>query len=387
MNASLANTAPAANTSIWHCYQTSHEGCFGVVLEYAHDVIDHLLRSNIVGPKFTVVFLLMVLHWHVLPKDQRSQAWRLVGRSGLVLQIYGPLTPQGNPFLWSCIIIVADCFVLPKAGKLNLDIVNRTCTCACLLIPSRARAVSVTAQSSDNLNLGWAPESPQALLQRFRSVADPLDVEDKPIKNVYMCVSSSLPRVICTFVVQLCLVICFVWYMNGLTHTLAPFGEQSPDKKRHIDCGKWALAVMIMLISGDGEMGDAYDHAFWARVLHKDEPSEKVLNAWSACCCLTYRREWLFRALLDKIANSMFRTLVQSTAPILLCTEEPLDFVKDCLAICFILKIDDYESPRGARELQQEARKDRRFARQAGIDAMELFFQRVGNWEFRSPTA
>eukprot|EP00418_Pyrodinium_bahamense_P067452 CAMPEP_0179085796 /NCGR_PEP_ID=MMETSP0796-20121207/38877_1 /TAXON_ID=73915 /ORGANISM="Pyrodinium bahamense, Strain pbaha01" /LENGTH=117 /DNA_ID=CAMNT_0020783243 /DNA_START=199 /DNA_END=552 /DNA_ORIENTATION=- len=41
--------------------------------------------------------------------------------------------------------------------------------------------------------------------------------------------------------------------------------------------------------------------------------------------------------------NLIFRQIIVCSAPVLLGVEEPLDFIKDCLALFFITKLDDLD--------------------------------------------
>jgi len=56
---------------------------------------------------------------------------------------------------------------------------------------------------------------------------------------------------------------------------------------------------------------------------------------------LPLRCEWYIRLGFDFMINSLVRKVVLLTAPIIFCTEEPLDFIKDCLAVFFISTLDD----------------------------------------------
>merc|ERR1719195_784566 len=51
----------------------------------------------------------------------------------------------------------------------------------------------------------------------------------------------------------------------------------------------------------------------------------------------------ILRLIWDFLINAVARAIICGTAPIMLCVEGPLDFVKDATAVFFIIKLDDIE--------------------------------------------
>merc|ERR1712110_1374891 len=49
------------------------------------------------------------------------------------------------------------------------------------------------------------------------------------------------------------------------------------------------------------------------------------------------------RYMFDLTVNGIVRPIIMAVAPIMLSTEEPLDFIKDALALFFITQLDDFD--------------------------------------------
>jgi len=64
------------------------------------------------------------------------------------------------------------------------------------------------------------------------------------------------------------------------------------------------------------------------------------------------RYEWLIRAFMDFTVNSVARSIILYTVPIVVCVEGPLDFVKDLTAVMFITMLDNMDGdPKDLEEL------------------------------------
>jgi len=68
------------------------------------------------------------------------------------------------------------------------------------------------------------------------------------------------------------------------------------------------------------------------------------INSWDGSIPVSFKRWWYIRLFFDVTINVGARNLVMFTFPILLGSEAPLDFVKDCLAVFFITTLDDLDS-------------------------------------------
>eukprot|EP00450_Noctiluca_scintillans_P006054 CAMPEP_0194482464 /NCGR_PEP_ID=MMETSP0253-20130528/4401_1 /TAXON_ID=2966 /ORGANISM="Noctiluca scintillans" /LENGTH=425 /DNA_ID=CAMNT_0039322005 /DNA_START=66 /DNA_END=1343 /DNA_ORIENTATION=- len=128
----------------------------------------------------------------------------------------------------------------------------------------------------------------------------------------------------------------------------------------------WFLAIMIQLYAGETQLGTSYFSGWWTALFQFDsdivfEPStnrsatlQSFLNLPLAPSRLSktkrkvffvlpisFGMEWRSRQFMDWFVNSVIREALKYTFPILVCTEEPLDFVKDCMAIFFLTTLDD----------------------------------------------
>merc|ERR1719374_106480 len=59
------------------------------------------------------------------------------------------------------------------------------------------------------------------------------------------------------------------------------------------------------------------------------------------CVRVPYSVDWTTRRGMDWFVNAVIRETLKFTTPILVNSEEPLDFVKDCMAIFFLTQLDD----------------------------------------------
>merc|ERR1719343_559273 len=102
---------------------------------------------------------------------------------------------------------------------------------------------------------------------------------------------------------------------------------------------KWFIATIIIHVSGEDEVGTGFQWDFWNFQFY-GRP-QRMERTWQS---MTKRQKYILmtRFGFSFIVNSVFRSMILGTAPMMLCVEEPLDFVKDVLAICFIIKLDDF---------------------------------------------
>lgn len=168
------------------------------------------------------------------------------------------------------------------------------------------------------------------------------DKEAAPFKNQYMCVPRKFRRCLLYFFVQGGLMCYFVFHLNN--------DEDTRDRSK-LSIVKWLIGLVITAIAGDDESGSNYDWLFWRRMfvnLHDRHtlPCEGARRYifWFFPVSLAF--EWRCRQTMDFIVNALFRAILIGLAPILLCVEDPMDFIKDVLAIFFVVKLDDFDDPR-----------------------------------------
>jgi len=145
----------------------------------------------------------------------------------------------------------------------------------------------------------------------------------------------------------------------------------------------WVIAVDLQLNTGDAAMGEQFNKKYWLSILpemtsilpesmsKKGEELEealviphagslqdveaerrksqrqslKVLSGMQIPFSFKFRMPnyipWFLRAGMDWVINGVCRSLVMYTFPLMLCVEDPLDFVKDAMAVLFITTLDD----------------------------------------------
>lgn len=168
------------------------------------------------------------------------------------------------------------------------------------------------------------------------------DKEDCPFKNEYMCVPKKFRRCTLYFFVQGGLIAYFVFFLNDDTETRSV---------ENVSILKWLIGLVITAIAGDDQAGATYDWLFWRRMFvnirdRHTLPCENAARKIFWCVPVSLGFEWRVRQAMDFTVNVLFRAILIGLAPILLCVEGPMDFIKDVLAIFFIVQLDDFDEPR-----------------------------------------
>mmetsp|Transcript_23942 Transcript_23942/g.75286 ORF Transcript_23942/g.75286 Transcript_23942/m.75286 type:complete len:369 (-) Transcript_23942:51-1157(-) len=327
------------------------KGLTGEALKDINTAFDEALTPLLYSLGGTIMGVLGILQWHLLPLKLRSSIIRNFGRSMIVLQIYNDqrmheLLPfiVGKPFVVSCFAILMErvgmWWVLRESKRVGEFFSG--------VHQSVADMVEGSLQTHAK---GW-----------FEQAYGPYEEEDDPpFKNVYMYLARPFRRATYFFIAQSGLMAYYVYNLNADPDT------HDPTK---VSVVKWFFAVIITAIAGDDETGSDYEHLFWTKILRPKEPSSfweipqgddrKIIPAHLrhkvfVIIPIRYQKEWWLRSCMDWLVNSVFRTTLMGTAPIMLCVEEPLDFIKDCLAIFFIAKLDDYDEAKTFKEFKEEA--------------------------------
>eukprot|EP00812_Abedinium_dasypus_P009333 NODE_3029_length_840_cov_299.026752.p1 GENE.NODE_3029_length_840_cov_299.026752~~NODE_3029_length_840_cov_299.026752.p1 ORF type:complete len:257 (+),score=79.76 NODE_3029_length_840_cov_299.026752:3-773(+) len=141
--------------------------------------------------------------------------------------------------------------------------------------------------------------------------------------------------------------------------------------------GFWFIAIMLQLFAADSQLGNSTNFRWWGHLLGWDEPPKEVqgggemekmhvdvvkqrradletirrLTRSRLGPPTTYKLVWWMRFLCDWAVNGMAKQLVLCIFPIMLCVEEPLDFVKDCTALFFMTMLDDLSPARTWNQL------------------------------------
>jgi len=185
--------------------------------------------------------------------------------------------------------------------------------------------------------------------------------------NVYMDFRKPLRKAFIVFFAQFGLFMYYLFELNGESTD-----DDSPGRDAHhpnnVSMVKWFFAVALLLVAGDSEVGPSFGSIFWRDKLDRafrgtccgiwcgncrELKENKELDTDCCCClpsclsipsfCCSPRLHILCRLFWDFMINAVARVIICGTAPIMLCVEGPLDFVKDATAVFFIIKLDDVE--------------------------------------------
>mmetsp|Transcript_117779 Transcript_117779/g.366969 ORF Transcript_117779/g.366969 Transcript_117779/m.366969 type:complete len:403 (+) Transcript_117779:52-1260(+) len=294
------------------------------------------------GPAMFLVALVIMLQWHVrkaFPDAQflqpvrnllgrPSTRMRRVGLNIFILQIYfDPGMPefiQCRKFSSAILAILLETIVL-RYGIRRL-----------------ASKLLTEEQAGEPL---WSPLLELQADEPPDPDPDPRwddDPDAEPggdlTESMYMDLTVGFHSVLPVFLVQMALM---AFYINQLN-------DPKSDTKdaKNVRFGYWIVGVMIQLFAGEQQLGSPYCRKFWKQVLTSDKQSpvyhvsERIVKVYDVLP-LPYGKVWRARSWMDFVMNSMARDLLMYTFPIMLCVEDPLDFVKDCCAVFFITTLDD----------------------------------------------
>mmetsp|Transcript_112493 Transcript_112493/g.363269 ORF Transcript_112493/g.363269 Transcript_112493/m.363269 type:complete len:430 (+) Transcript_112493:66-1355(+) len=157
------------------------------------------------------------------------------------------------------------------------------------------------------------------------------------VKTRYMDFKMPLYTLVLYWFCQVALAMYFIYFLNA---------DASTHDVTQVSFVKWVIATVLTMIVNEDEAGAAYDGGSeWDDVREKAkdlkiDTSKWYLNGIYVNFTLeTHIRQYLF----DAMVNGLVRSLILAVAPIMLSTEEPMDFIKDVLALFFIVKLDDIE--------------------------------------------
>jgi len=336
--------------------------------------------NDILGPVLTwdpvmYICVLLILQWHLrFHFGLAAKTWgrpsmktRRMALNLLILQVY--YDPdlhhlvQNRPFVISMILVCVDTFCL----FYGLDKLSK------YVKSKNWKLDKVNAFVKDNTTLELKEYiDEEALLNPDHArfwVKDPTayddnedGIEDDDVQkatSTYMDVTRSFMKTCGMWVSQSMLV---VFYMNHLN------GDDDSKNAKKLEYLNWVCAVLLQLYVGDKQLGDPLNKDFWCKIWEKDtkdihpDLSAVVRQNYALGCLssivhktfgkcfetagsvpLPLKYFWWLRWFFDMTINGMARNIIMFTFPIMLGAEEPLDFVKDCLAVLFITQLDDLE--------------------------------------------
>lgn len=265
------------------------------------------LKTIIDSRAMTFFSLLFIVQWHVIPlipdlvekQVKPSKFWRQIGINVLVFQFYYANQFEflkGKNFMSSISLIFFDTVVVFYA-------------CQWFLVPTLGR-------------VGY-------VVRRKKEEFDELQVD-----NWYMDVTRQFRKGLLCFFAQSGLVMYYVFELNS---------DKDTHQESNVSVLQWLVALMIIEIAGDDEMGSSFNATYWKNLL---KALPKTTARWRWVLWIVPAPIWLefyFRAFMDMMINGVARTMILGTAPIMLCVEGHMDFVKDVTALFFIMKLDDIE--------------------------------------------
>lgn len=279
--------------------------------------VENVLRSMLLNEAMIFLALALVLQYYVLlfcPKRlcisaRRygvSEAFRLIGRNVIILQLYYA------PWIW-------ELFGVPASNR------HPFC-CSLLLVAFDACGFSYFVRGLSWLLQGCRRGGCFTREQLAKAK------KDDAVKNKYQHLASPLLAVFALFMAQVSLFALMVTFINH-------------DPDTHDTCKvvllEWVVAVIVTHVAGSDESGSAHDGAVWSQMLKDMQKSGQYEG---------HKVEYWARRAADLIINTFCREVLFGVAPIVLCASGPMDFVKDALAIFFIVRLDDLNDAKSITE-------------------------------------
>jgi len=162
-----------------------------------------------------------------------------------------------------------------------------------------------------------------------------LDLPREPIRDRYQLLSSKFTTISLLFLCQFTLGLFYIYALNNKT-----------DGWSNTSGWRWFISVLLVNLAGEEEVGNSFSFRFWLQLVRTTNPRMDNTTTFCCCCPFKYRTEAIIRGIMSMIVNMFIRRIIFCTAPIFLATSEsPIDFIKDCLAVFFITKLDELDNP------------------------------------------
>jgi len=257
-----------------------------------------------------ILGLITLVLWHTLRFVHHETHLPLMRNVSLGVIIFNffyhtgsnfPDIVKTNPFTCSCILLVLECTVRRLMDALR-----------------RKRNTYALAPRGDATNGAERKEDGE---------------NERTISNQYEDLTTPFTKILLLFTCQATLGFYYVYELNH---------RSSDNKLEGISPWRWFIGVCLCTIAGESELGSAFEADYWFFLLNQKELIDKQRRIYG-CITVTYRAEVWIRAVMSLIVNMIIRRIILGTAPIFLGVESPMDFIKDCLAVFFITKLDDME--------------------------------------------
>lgn len=157
-------------------------------------------------------------------------------------------------------------------------------------------------------------------------------VRRKPrqVINRYQQISLGFFPTLIFFAAQCMLMMYYVVIMNE---------DQDTKHTSNVNFTRWFTGVLLMLAVGQDEVGFDFDWKFWKDAQSQEDKVDKAKRGRF----LTF--QWKCRSAFDFFINLIARLVILNTVPIMVSKSDPEEFIKDCLAVFFITRLDDLQHP------------------------------------------
>lgn len=315
---------------VWPLFQTGssprcrdHDVDFEGELDVLTSVSNFTFKCQ-TSDAWLLLAILGTLQWHVFKTDERIRTARTWGRCTIIMRLY-KMDWDGKCTTASCAMFAFGFIVLDSC------VVYKIC------------------ERLSTYRSGQGEARRQQLLDSHDPDRVPLFAINK-----YMNVTIRLSEVVLVFCGQFGLL--FVWMIevvHSMAHGRRGDHEDAGSKECHISMLKWFISVVVVDVAGDEDLGKEFDYRFWDRIWHQlgwcgqGDPvvGGNIVGTIVGVIQipLPCKFHMWFRYILDRFMNSFCRSMILIMSPIMLCVESPLDFVKDVVAVFFILEIDDLQ--------------------------------------------
>jgi len=249
-----------------------------------------------------ILGIIMVMVWHIVhgwTKHQLHHFIREFSLGVIVLNIFGnsnfPMWVHENPFSISSFILCVEAIIFRVMDWLN---VKRD-----------------------------MKKNPKKYEQ----------ISDLQALNRYQLLSTNFMNVFLLFVSQGTLGLFYVYALNG-----------RKGKWDHSSGWRWFIGFLVCNLAGEDEAGASFAYPFWLKLQNAATTNPKMQGKKSRICgCIhmKYEHEIKCRMVMSMVVNMFIHRIIFCTAPILMSVaDKPLDFIKDCLAVFFITKLDDLDN-------------------------------------------
>lgn len=182
------------------------------------------------------------------------------------------------------------------------------------------------------------------------------------VENRYQDITVHCHRMFTYFWVQTALFLYFAYYVNN---------DAGTHSAEHVSILKWFIAVNLTQIAGADEAGTRFHARYWFKILEVAKTAGDKRDKIFGFLPVSFETHWRIKAFCDFMVNGIIRVTIMGLSPVVLAHSSPLDFIKDCLAIFFITKLDDYDDHRTFKKMLQILPKgSKRYTRLSWLRAL-----------------